>query len=212
MVVPAPGTRLGSPPLGDLPVVQLDRAVRGLAADAVLVDNGHGARVAVEHLIGLGHARIGLVSDTPRISSSAERIAGYRRALRGAGLVGSTSWCRSAARRRRTAALAALDLLRRSPRPTAVFTANNFMTVGTLLAARELGLRIPEDVALVGFDDLDWTTLVDPPLTAISQPVADLGRAVGERLLARIAGDEGPPRRLRLPTELIVRGSCGARP
>ena len=85
------------------------------------------------------------------------------------------------------------------------------MTVGTLLALRELGLRVPEDVALVGFDDLDWTTLVDPPLTVVAQPVADLGGAAGARLLARIAGDAGPPRRLRLPTELIVRGSCGAR-
>ncbi len=211
VVVPAPGTRLGSTPLGDVPVVQLDRAVRGLAADAVLVDNGHGARVAVEHLIGLGHARIGLVSDTPRISSSAERIAGYRRALRLAGLEAEPELVSIGGSTQEEGRLAALDLLRREPRPTAVFTANNFMTVGTLLAARELGLRIPEDVALVGFDDLDWTTLVDPPLTAISQPVADLGRAVGARLLARIAGDTGPPRRLRLPTELIVRGSCGAR-
>ena len=95
-------------------------------------------------------------------------------------------------------------------RPTAIFTANNFMTHGALLAARELRLRIPRDLALVGFDDLDWTTLVDPPLTVVSQPVGDLGRVAGERLLARIGGEDGPPQRVRLATRLIVRGSCGA--
>jgi len=91
-----------------------------------------------------------------------------------------------------------------------VFTANNFMTVGTLLAIRRLGLRVPADVALVGFDDLDWTTLVEPAVTVISQPVTALGRTAGERLLARLGGDDGRPRTIRLHTELIVRGSCGA--
>ena len=106
--------------------------------------------------------------------------------------------------------MAARALLDRPDRPTAIFTANNFMTHGALLAARELRLRIPRDLALVGFDDLDWTTLVDPPLTVVSQPVGELGRVAGERLLARIGGEDGPPRRVRLATRLIVRGSCGA--
>ena len=83
------------------------------------------------------------------------------------------------------------------------------MTAGALRAVRELGLRMPDDVALVGFDDLDWTTLVDPPITVVAQPVAELGRAVAERLLARLRGDTGVPRELRLRTRLVVRGSCG---
>ena len=80
----------------------------------------------------------------------------------------------------------------------------------TGLAIRDLGLAVPGDVALVGFDDLDWTTLVEPAVTVISQPVAALGRTAGERLLARLRGDEAEPRSIRLHTELIVRGSCGA--
>jgi LacI family transcriptional regulator len=210
VVVPTPGAEAesfhGGPPL-----VQLDRVVRGVMADAVMVDNRRGAQSAVEHLLGLGHQRIGLVSDTPKIHSSAERIAAYRRVLRRAGrydasLVSIGGSSQAEGRR------AALKLLDRRDRPSAIFTANNFMTHGALLAARELGLRIPHDVALVGFDDLDWTTLVEPPLTVVSQPVAKLGQVAGELLLARMAGEAGEPKRIRLATELIVRGSCGARP
>jgi LacI family transcriptional regulator len=103
----------------------------------------------------------------------------------------------------------ALRLLERADRPSALFTVNNFMTAGALGAIRELGLRIPDDVALVGFDDLDWTTLVDPPISVVAQPVAELGRTVAERLLERLRGDAGPPRETRLTTRLVVRGSCG---
>jgi len=208
VVVPAPGATVdafrGGPPL-----VQLDRAVRGLDADAVMVRNAAGAAAAVHHLVGLGHTRIGMVSDAPSISSSAERLDGYRRALREHGLfdeslvsIGGSSQAEGHR--------AALALLGRRDRPSAIFTANNFMTHGALLAARELQLRIPADLALVGFDDLDWTTLIDPPLTVVSQPVAELGRTAGERLLARLGGEGGPSRRIRLETRLVVRGSCGA--
>ena len=209
-VVPAPGARLEEVVAAGVALVQLDRAVRGLAADAVLVDNSAGAAAAVSHLIGLGHRSIGIVCDSPQISSTAERIAGYRKALRAAGIEADPGLVSIGGPRQGEALRAAFDLLQRSDRPTAVFTASNFMTHGVLQAARELGLRIPSDLALVGFDDLDWTTLVDPPLTVVSQPVVELGRTAGERLLARIHGDTSPPRRVRLHTQLIVRGSCGA--
>jgi LacI family transcriptional regulator, galactose operon repressor len=208
VVVPAPGAAAeafrGGPPL-----VQLDRAVRGLDADAVMVRNGAGAAAAVDHLARLGHTRIGMVCDSPSISSSAERLAGYRRALRGRGLL-DESLVSIGGSSQAEGHRAALALLGRPDRPSAVFTANNFMTHGTLLAARELGIRIPADLALVGFDDLDWTTLIDPPLTVVSQPVSELGRLAGQRLLARLRGDDGPARRIRLDTRLVVRGSCGA--
>ena len=77
------------------------------------------------------------------------------------------------------------------------------------MAVRELGLQMPGELALVGFDDLDWTTIVEPPITVVAQPVAELGRAVAERLLERLAGDDSPPRESRLETCLVVRGSCG---
>lgn len=211
-VVPAPGARLEGALETGVPLVQLDRAVRGLAADSVMVDNAPASQRAVEHLLRLGHRRVGIVSDSPQISSTAERVRGYRRALRRAGIAPDPALESVGGSTQADGHAAASALLRRPDRPTALFTANNFMTVGTLTALRELGLRTPADVALVGFDDLDWTTLVEPAVTVVAQPVADLGRAAGELLLARLRGDGGPPRRVRLRTRLLVRGSCGAEP
>jgi LacI family transcriptional regulator len=210
VVVPAPGAKLAEVVRWGLPLVQLDRAIRGLRADAVMAENAAGAELAVAHLLELGHRRIGIVSDTAEISSSAERIAGYRRALDRAGIDVSDDLIAIGGSTQADARAAAMQLLDRRDRPTAVFTANNFMTHGVLQAAIELRLSIPDELALVGFDDLDWTTLVNPPLTVVSQPVAELGKMAADRLLARIAGDDSAPKRLRLPTRLIVRGSCGA--
>ncbi len=214
VVVPAPGAsadHLAALVAEGVPLVLLDRVVAGVEADSVLVRNTAGARAAVAHLTALGHRRIGVVSDSPEITSSAERIAGYRQALRAAGIGIETDLISIGGPTQADGEAAALRLLDRPDRPTAVFTANNFMTVGALRAARALGLRIPADLALVGFDDLDWTTLVEPPVTVVSQPVAELGRTAGERLLRRLAGERGAARRIRLEARLIVRGSCGAR-
>src|SRR5205823_5780705 len=150
-----------------------------------LTENTAAAAAAVRHLVECGHRRVGMVSDSPGISSTAERIAGYRRALRDAGLDADERLISIGASTQSGGREAARELLLRRDRPTAVFTANNFMTHGTVLAARDAGLRMPRDLALVGFDDLDWTTLVDPPLTVVSQPVGELGRLAGELLLRR---------------------------
>jgi LacI family transcriptional regulator len=191
------------------PLVLMDRAVRGLQVDTVLVDNAGGARKAVDHLIAFGHDRIGVVSDAEEISSTAERLRGYRRALRDAGIEPDPGLVSVGPSTRAGGYEAARALLERVDRPRAIFTLNNFMTAGAVRAIRDLGLRIPDDVALVAFDELEWTTLVDPPITVVAQPVAELGRVVGSRLLARLRGDAGPARRTRLRTELIVRASCG---
>ncbi len=101
-------------------------------------------------------------------------------------------------------------VLEASGRPTALFTANNFMTLGAMRALHDLGLRMPRDVSLVGFDDLEWTTLVDPPLTVVSQPATELGEAAARLVLARLQGVDGRPRRIRLETKLIIRASCAS--
>jgi LacI family transcriptional regulator len=191
------------------PLVLMDRAIRGLQVDTVMVDNAGGARAAVEHLLRFGHERIGVVSDAEEISSTAERLRGYRRALREAGIEPDPGLVSVGPSTRAGGYEAARALLERVDRPAALFTLNNFMTAGAVRAIRDLGLRIPDDVALVAFDELEWTTLVEPPITVVAQPVAELGRAVGSRLLARLRGDDAPPRRTRLRTELIVRASCG---
>ncbi|HEY1478673.1 MAG TPA: LacI family DNA-binding transcriptional regulator [Gaiellales bacterium] len=191
------------------PVVLLDRSIAGLDADAVLVDNRSGAERAVRHLLELGHRRIGLVGDSPGISSTAERIDGYRAALAAAGIPADDALVSLGGSTIEQGRRSALQLLERPDRPTALFTVNNFMTAGAMMAVRELALRMPDELALVGFDDLDWTTLVEPPITVVAQPVAELGRTVAELLLERIAGDQSPPREIRLRTRLVVRGSCG---
>jgi LacI family transcriptional regulator len=214
-LVLAPSVRTKSPHLEELvkadrALVLFDRPVRGLAVDVVLVDNKQGAKRAVDHLLQLGHRRIGLVSDSPEIASSAERIAGYRAALSASGIEVDEQLVSIGGSTQAEAYDAARKLWEQGRPPSAVFTANNFMTIGTLLALRDLGLRIPADVALVGFDDLDWTTLIDPPLSVVRQPVDRIGRVAGERLLARLRGDRSRPKRVRLPTELVIRKSCGA--
>jgi LacI family transcriptional regulator len=190
------------------PLVLLDRVVRGVRADSVTVDNRGGARMAVEHLIEHGHRRIGLVSDNPSISSSAERIEGYRDALGTVGIEPDGHLMSLGGATRDDGYRAARRLLEAPDRPTALFTANNFMTVGAMLALSDLGLHVPDDISLVGFDDLEWTTLVDPPLTVVAQPASELGVVAAERVLARLAGGGGRPRRFKLETTLITRASC----
>ena len=212
VVVPSVATKtphLSDLVSADLPLVLFDRPVRGLKADVVLVDNKEGAKTAVEHLLRLGHRRIGLVSDPPEISSSGERIAGYRAAHEQAGIPVDERLVVLTGSTQADGYRGAKELLGRAKRPSAIFTANNMMSVGTLLALRDLALQVPRDVAMVGFDDLEWTTLIEPALTVVRQPVHDIGRHAGTRVLARMNGDRSAPRRIRLPTEFIVRGSCG---
>lgn len=194
----------------DLPLVLLDRSIRGLGVDSVTVDNLGGARSAVEHLLGHGHRRIGLVSDAPEISSSAERIEGYRAALTDAGVEVDEHLISIGGPTRTDGYAAARRLLDAPERPTALFTANNLMTVGAMLALHDLGLTVPRDISIVAFDDLEWTTLVDPPLTVVSQPATQLGEQAARRVLARLDGGGGRPRRIRLDTTLIVRSSCAS--
>jgi LacI family transcriptional regulator, galactose operon repressor len=192
------------------PLILLDRAVRGLGVDSVTVDNRGGARMAVEHLIEHGHRRIGMVSDEPTISSSAERIDGYRDALGMAGIDVDAHLMSFGGATRDDGYRATRRLLEAPERPTALFTANNFMTLGAMLALADLGMRVPADISLVGFDDLEWTTLVDPPLTVVSQPASELGMVAAERVLARLRGSGGRPRRFKLQTTLIPRASCAS--
>src|SRR4051794_12888182 len=195
------------------PLVLLDRTVTGLSVDCVTVENAAGAARAVEHLVERGHRRIGLVTSGAGSSSTAQRIKGYRSALKKAGIPADERWMalnpHFTAAGAHEAALAMLSAGRRT-RPTAVFTTDNFMTHGLWLAARELALRIPEDLAVAAFDDIDWLTLVDPPVTAIVQPVIELGREAGRLLLRRLAEPDARVRKVRLATSLVVRASSGA--
>lgn len=209
IIAPVTGTEALHLRREERPIVFVDRAIRGLPVDTVTVTNAQGAAAATAHLISLGHRRIGVVTDSPEIHSTAQRLRGYRSALRAAGLAVDESLISYGASTQEGGYGAALRLLGRADRPHAVFTTSNFMTVGAVRALHELGLKMPDDAALVAFDDQEWMTLVEPNITVVAQPVVEIGETAGQLLLARLAGGSEPPRRVRLATELIVRASCG---
>jgi LacI family transcriptional regulator len=193
-----------------IPLVLLDRTVYNLGVDAVMVDNENGAFQAVSHLINLGHQRIGMVIDNLDTSTNAERLAGYRKALQSAGIPVEESLVQSCQYTQQSAFVITSEMLRRQNRPTALFTANNFMTIGVLQAIQQENLKIPEDIALVGFDDLEWIALNYPQITTVAQPVYEMGSVAAQRLLAHLHGDNTSSMEIRLKTTFIIRQSCGA--
>src|SRR5579859_1100259 len=210
------------------PVVLLDRSVRGVPADAVLVDNVRAAREGVERLIALGHRRIGLVTselppdrpverleevalDPTHASTTNSRSVGYLAALRNSGLDVDPGLIAIATYTREGAREATAALLARA-RPTALLTVDNIFTLGAFEAIQASGLDFPGQISMLGFDDLEWTTIVRPRLSVIAQPAYDIGATAARRLLARLSGEQTPPQVLFLETTLIERDSIAPAP
>ncbi len=181
--------------------VFLDRPARGIDADTVLLDDLGGARGAVEHLIAHGHTRIACVADDAGLYTMRERITGYREALAKAGLDEDPSLLATGNRDVATAQASVTRLLRMSRPPTALFTANNRNTIGALHALRDT----PGPVALAGFDDFELADLLGT--TVVRADPWKLGEQGAELAFARLDGDDGPPRTVTIPTELVPRGS-----
>jgi LacI family transcriptional regulator len=192
-----------------VPLVVIDRVPAGLNVDAVTVANWEGAREAAAHLIDLGHRRIGLIGGPAHLSTASERQAGYEEALRAAGYASAPELIKYGDFRQTGGYRAMGELLAIPEPPTAVFIANNLMTLGALQAIHERGLSIPDDIGIISFDDMSWATSLQPPLTAVAQPTYELGATAAELLLARMREPERPVRRVVLNTELMIRASCG---
>lgn len=193
-----------------LPVVCVDRSLVALGADSVLTDNIAGAYQAVSHLIALGHRRIGIVTGLAGVTSTYQRLEGYRQAMTEHGYPLDPALVREGNSRLDGGAACAADLLRMPNRPTALFVTNNLMTIGAMRAIEDAGLHCPDDVALVGFDDFEWASVFRPRLTTVRQPVYEIGKAAARFLIQRIEGKrKGDPIELLLPPTLIVRESCG---
>lgn len=193
---------------GGTPLVCVDRSLSELKTDLVEVDNYRGAFDAVAHLLDKGHARIGLIGGRRHVSTMRGRRRGYADALRARGVPLDKELARAGDHKLesgRTLAGALLDLP--SP-PTALFVVNNLMTVGALTAIHQRGLRVPRDLAIVGFDDLPWAEAFDPPLTVVRQPAYQLGRQAMELLLRRLDEPARPPVTVRLQPELVIRRSA----
>lgn len=191
-----------------IPVVLADRDIEGQGADVVMVDNAAGARAAVEHLLEGGYRRIACITGRLSITTAADRLAGYRAALEGAGLRVDPDLVRCGEFREAGGRQSMEELLTLSPRPDAVFVCNNLMTIGALHAITEAGLAIPAEIAVIGFDDMSWATLMRPRLTAVAQPTYDLGKETSRLLLDRIDGYTGAARRVTLAPVLRIRDSA----
>lgn len=209
--------------LGDrgFPVVLIDRHLVGLAMDAVLPDNVGGAYAAVSHLAGLGHRRIAFVStDNLTTTSVAERLQGYQQALAAhdipiddrlicAELPVTSRWPREVTAGVKGHAARIGRFLERQ-RPTAVFTLHDYLAADVLEAASDLGLRVPDELALASFDDDPPAALLPVPLTAVRQPREQMGRLAARLVVERIDGRRSETARIVLPTELVVRRSSGS--
>ncbi len=190
-----------------VPLVLIDRALPDVACDSVTVDNEGGAREAVNYLIANGHRRIGLIQDDSRITTARGRLAGYLQALQSHGIEVDESLITVSRSTVEYAIDATIRLFSRPVRPTALFTVDSLMTQGALLGLRSMGLAVPHDVSVVGFDDFNLATFTDPQITVVAQPVAQIGPLAVKLLLQRINGSTEPPHTAQFPTRLIVRGS-----
>ncbi len=195
-----------------IPVVTIDRAVRGLAVDSVLVDNVGAAYTLVDHIIKDGHTRVAAVVGIPEATTGRERFEGYRRALEDNGLPLDERLVRRGLPKEHVGYEMTRELLHLPQPPTALFTGNNLLTLGALRAIREAGLHIPDDIALVAFDELDWMPLFEPALTVAAQPTYELGRQATELLLKRIGGWDEAPRKVVLTPTIHIRRSCAPHP
>lgn len=195
----------------DIVIVQVDRRVEGLEADAILVDNEAGAASAVAHLVDAGHTRIGILTGELDVTTASQRLAGYQRALREHGIPIRDGLIKSGSFHRDHAIEDATDLIRARPTPTAIFAANNILAEATLIALEQQGLRVPRDVSVVAFDDVQWMSMVEPPVTTVRQPVADMARSAAELALRRLReGWDGRPSTVVFRTELIERASVAS--
>ena len=194
---------------GRTPIITIDRPMEVATTDSIGVENRKGAHLAVEHLIEHGYRKITCVAVNAHLVTIKERIAGYRESMRHARLpfpkevhLGDPEDARKA-----------FEKMFQSPqRPEALFTANNAATIWTIEALQDLKIRIGKDVALAAFDDVDFFTLITPPVTAVRQPAAELGSIAARLLLEKIEGEcKGPSLTTILPVSLTIRESCGCK-
>ena len=208
--VPDPGRRaLKYMEAHKIQAVFVDRRAATAHFDQVIIENTKAMKELVSHLVGHGHRRIGLVSGLHGLSTTIERIEGYRAGLAEAGLLYDDSLVESGESDIETANQAVQRLLGATRPPTAIIAANNKMTIGAMRALRSANRRVPQDVALVGFDDFEWADSFEPRLTVIAQPCEEMGMRAARLLLDRLKKPDKRPRTIRLQPVLRIRNSCG---
>lgn len=192
-----------------VPVVAIDPHYGPNQVPTVDADSYGGSLAAVSHLIELGHTRIAFIGGRSELDSSRLRENGYRDAMAAAGLEVPESYVRESRYDPDVAEAIALEMLALPERPTAIFAANDVTALRVLGAAAMIGLRVPEDLSVVGFDDIPQASLASPHLTTVRQPLGAMGQAAMQMLLDLLAGKERDTH-VRMPTELVVRESTAA--
>jgi len=192
------------------PVVVLDRRIPETETDVVRCDSENGAYQLARLLLDLGHKRIAVLSGPVEVSTAVDRVAGFQRAMREAGIDDLADAVYHGPYSQAGGYAMAKQVLSKQPCPTALLAGNNFIAVGALQAIHELGMQVPEDIAIVAFDDLPSALVISPFLTVMAQPGYAMGKIATELLLDRLSGKHtGPFQEVVLPTELIVRRSSG---
>jgi LacI family transcriptional regulator len=197
---------------GGGPTVLLNPEIDVPGRDSISIANFDGAHAMVGHLLGLGHRRIATITGPERNIDARQRLDGYRVALADEGIEPSDALEIPGDFTEGCGYDAAMELLRRKPRPTAIFAANDHMAVGVLGALQDARVRVPEDMAVAGFDDIPMARFLTPPLTTVHVDMMRLGQRAVEMLLDPAAREGAEPRREILTTTLVVRGSCGTKP
>jgi LacI family transcriptional regulator len=192
-----------------IPMVLVDRLTVGQEFDQVGPENVHATSALVQHLAERGHRRIAMISGAAGLATSSERVLGYRLGLGRSGLIWDENLVLPGESAAAPAAAALGKLLDLENPPTAVVAGNNMMLSGVLHEARRRDVRIGTDLAVVGYDDVEWADLMDPPITTMAQPIAEIGRTAVRMLLGRIADPSRPPTTTRLQPVLMHRRSCG---
>ena len=193
-----------------MPLVLVDRDIPGVAVDSVLTDNARGGWQAIHYLIELGHRRIGCITGPSDVTPSAERVTGYRQALREAGIAADENLVVKGDFQYQSGFRATQQLLEVNDPPTAVFACNDLMAVGAISAVIESGRKVPADLSVIGFDDVPLASFTNPPLTTIAQPKYEMGALATTMLLERVQDRDTPPRRKLLDTSLFVRHSTAS--
>jgi len=196
-----------------IPMVLLCSVSRGNEIDSLTLQNCRGAREMVAHLISRGHRRIAIIKGSQRNYDAAERLRGYRMALREAGIAPDPLLERDGNFTEAAGYSAARDLLGLKDRPTAIFAANDSMAIGALSLLRESGIAVPGEMAVAGFDDIPLARYMDPPLSSVHVPICELGAKAVEMLLHGITHkNDHARRRERVSTKLVIRRSTGGDP
>jgi len=191
-----------------VPMVAIDRVPGDLKVDTVQVENQHAASLAVRHFIEEGHSRIGFIAGPRRISTSTERQAGYEQTLKEAGIALHPDLVQQGGYVIEGGYQAMRRLMDLPEPPSAVLTSNNLMTLGALRYIHEKAYNIPEDISIIGYDDLAWASALKPPLSVIAQPESEIGLMAARLMLDRLSNPDSFTKHVTLEAQLILRSSC----